>query len=59
MPRNDIPAFPGTQEHVDPGMTLRDFFAALAMTTILKGNDDYIARRSYELADAMLKERDL
>ena len=59
MPRDhdsDPSAFP---TNIEFGMTLRDYFAAHAMPTIHKGNDDYIARRAYELADAMMKERDL
>ena len=63
------PAFPGlhpSQEcrFNDPGMTLRDYFAAKAMQGILaSGNtpksvtNGEIARESYCLADAMLKAR--
>ena len=48
------------------GMTLRDYFAAKALEGLiahlvgLKGKDvqDY-AKRSYEYADAMLKQREL
>jgi len=45
------------------GMTLRDYFAAQALPTIierhqsLNQNYDYIARLSYDLADAMLAAR--
>ena len=45
------------------GMTLRDWFAGqiLCGTSFwdIKENDtEYIARRCYEIADAMIKERD-
>jgi hypothetical protein len=42
-------------------MTLRDHFAALAMQEIYQrvetGGFERVAKLSYELADAMLKER--
>lgn len=67
---NDLQAFP-VSEGIDRaptyGMTLRDYFAAHAMgivpnqnATNMRPNEsgaDYIARRSYEYADAMLKAR--
>jgi hypothetical protein len=42
------------------GMTLRDYFAAKAMQSIFEETCSYstIAERSYEMADAMLKERE-
>lgn len=47
------------------GMSLRDYFAAAALETALRSYEDTInqdvaeriARKSYILADAMLKER--
>ena len=61
------PAFPG---YGDPGMTLRDYFAAKAMQSTL-ADDAYIektqtpaewleivAKASYEIADAMIKARE-
>jgi hypothetical protein len=49
------------------GMTLRDYFAAKALpkvqnayTYTMKQNEsheDYVARRAYDMADAMLKAR--
>lgn len=51
---------------IDPGMTLRDYFAAKAMQGILVnternefsfGKVDEIASKAYELADAMLRAR--
>jgi hypothetical protein len=53
-------AFPS--ENSD-GMNLRDYFAAKALSSIierhqsLNQNYDYIARLSYDLADAMLAAR--
>jgi hypothetical protein len=55
-------------EPIDGGMSLRDYFAAKALpAVIVQCREDtrntgetlvaYFARKSYELADAMLKER--
>ena len=52
----------------DPGMTLRDWFAGQALISTMRlvtgiesepgeGMAQTFARRAYELADAMLKER--
>jgi hypothetical protein len=44
----------------DEGMTLRDYFAAKAMQTVLSsssGHHKNIAELAYQLADAMLKAR--
>jgi hypothetical protein len=65
---NNPPAFPlhnhGAQTlglHVT-GMTLRDYFAAKAMTGLLArtstSNGDAIVKDSYALADAMLAARE-
>lgn len=69
--RSDIPAFPlhnhGTQSlglHFT-GMTLRDYFAAKAMQSMLSEDPEYhqkyqfidLADFSYQCADAMLKAR--
>lgn len=40
------------------GMTLRDYFAAKAMTVVIADTFEEIAKVSYELADAMLKARE-
>ena len=59
---NNPPAFPAR------GMTLRDYFAAAAMQGILAANFDagdvsaatdnaVVALHSYEIADAMLRQR--
>ena len=66
------PAFPrpfsGTTQYAQEGMTLRDYFAAKAMQTLLsseytsqhglhEGWMDALAHESYMVADAMLKAR--
>lgn len=60
------PAFPelGNVGHnsdwlLDNGMTLRDYFAAKAMASLIGGGHraGLIASRAYEIADAMLAER--
>ena len=54
-------AFPNPHRTDELGMTLRDYFAAKAMQEFLTSRDDIenadIAQFSYEIADAMLKER--
>jgi hypothetical protein len=51
--------FPSVSGH--PGMTLRDYFAAAALTGILANNQaiysEWNARYAYETADAMLSRR--
>lgn len=67
---NNPPAFPVPAElcqdlTIDEqrGMTLRDYFAAKAMQTLMNEANDiartklWIAITSYSMADAMLKER--
>jgi hypothetical protein len=54
---------------IERGMTLRDYFAAKAMNAIIPNESGYDferyitiedwAKKSYELADAMLKAREL
>jgi hypothetical protein len=64
------PAFPTTQENGcnsgEPGMTLRDYFAAKAMQTLLASEQpgdeefatfDMYAHDAYKYADAMIKAR--
>ena len=50
------PAFPSAD---NPGMSLRDYFAAKAMQELIVDVEghDYIAEVSYRMADAMLEER--
>jgi hypothetical protein len=67
--KNDIPkpenplAFPNTdcQTFSHDGMTLRDYFAAKAMQSLILQKvevaDGYIAQGAYQIADAMLQER--
>ncbi len=55
------PAFP-SERFKEEGMTLRDYFAAKAMQGLLAcdwvdENTD-IAQAAYEVADAMIKERE-
>jgi hypothetical protein len=66
------PAFPGTQyaNGVQPtgfsqGMTLRDYFAAKAMQSILAREHgrstttlEFVGNHAYQYADAMLKARE-
>jgi hypothetical protein len=62
---NTILAFPSVHEgdRIEPGMSLRDYFAGRAMVGILAGaarsafNDSGIAEWAYRLADAMLAAR--
>jgi hypothetical protein len=63
---NGGPAFPyvcGEKFDYGTGMSLRDYFAAKAMQTLLLDDNydfsdrDLIARKAYAFADAMLKER--
>ena len=51
---------------LESGMTLRDYFAAKAMQSFTniwyedaKNTPESIAKKSYKLADAMLKQREL
>jgi hypothetical protein len=58
------PAFPTTiNREIVRGMTLRDYFAAKALSAYLDGEDApvafaMIAARSYRMGDAMLKARE-
>ena len=66
--RNSGPAFPTTTEHGfncgEPGMSLRDYFAAKAMQGFLTAEyastyrPEVWAKEAYGMADAMLKARD-
>jgi hypothetical protein len=55
-------AFPNPNRTDQEGMTLRDYFAAKAMQGLMVDvhtpDCDYIAKTSYDLADAMLKARE-
>jgi hypothetical protein len=53
------PAFPRTQWPNETGMTLRDYFAAMAMQMLVNENYfDVSATLAYKMADAMLKARE-
>jgi hypothetical protein len=54
------PAFPGSNNVHQSGMTLRDYFAAAGMAQLARMNapPNSVARWAYEIADAMLAERD-
>lgn len=41
----------------DPGMDLRDYFAAKAMQALIQRDEQSIAWEAYRLADEMMKER--
>lgn len=59
------PAFPGENEmgHQDPGMDMRDYFAAKVLCSIISAqncshmSDQQKANYSYQVADKMLKAR--
>jgi hypothetical protein len=56
------PAFP-TERNLTQGMTLRDYFAAVALQGLLAANpgpsvtSEFLAADAYGIADAMLEER--
>lgn len=55
-------AFPVMEPYLNPGMTLRDYFAAAALQGMLANgrtpmSHESHARAAYLLADAMLRER--
>ncbi len=61
------PAFPVESGILNKGMTLRDYFAAHVLSVLpeqtaynMEPNETksaFVARKAYEFADAMLKER--
>ena len=65
----NIQAFPGKEESAFGqdtghyyGMTLRDYFAAKVITgayqNVSPGSQSELAKRAYEIADAMLNQRE-
>lgn len=61
--RNGGPAFPQIDQLTTiSGMTLRDYFAAKVMQALIANPDnttyDFISKHAYEMADAMLAERE-
>jgi hypothetical protein len=60
-PRDQLSAFPWVcrdQQIVAKGMTLRDYFAAQAMQSLIQRDEANIAAEAYRFADAMLEARD-
>ena len=59
---NNPPAFPNPHLRDDSGMTMRDYFAGMALQGFVLDyvydNSDEIAERAYTIADAMLKARE-
>ena len=61
---NNPKAFPDPHLRGDEGMTLRDYFAAKAMTGLLTAeivgeySNEHVAEIAYRIADAMLKARE-
>ena len=62
----NIPAFPapaGVSHITEQGMTLRDYFAAKAMTGLLTAeivgeySNEHVADIAYRIADAMMEAR--
>ena len=60
--KNTMPAFP---QPINPseqgrGMTLRDYFAAQAMQSMLNNSTHYesVAKYAYRMADEMMKARE-
>lgn len=52
------PAFPFTPDTLQTGMSLRDYFAGMAMDRPVTGSTpEDIAAEAYAIADAMLRER--
>ena len=52
-------AFPNPHLTHETGMTMRDYFAAKAMHTIMLGSANYqaVAKYAYLMADAMMEAR--
>ena len=64
QPRNP-PAFPNINTHERSGMTLRDYFAAKAISGVMSGEyfgsqplSEYV-KTAFQIADEMLKQREL
>ena len=58
------PAFPNNQDTIEwrEGITIRDYFAAKVITgafqNVSAGSQSELAKRAYEIADAMIKQRE-
>jgi len=60
-PIDDGAAFPVAHSYlIQPGMSLRDYFAAKAMQALAQkySHEGDISRNAYKIADAMLKARE-
>lgn len=66
MPDDSPPAFPVPAQYTihnelvsdqAPGMSLRDYFAAMALLLQPSDHESIVARRAYAIADAMITER--
>ena len=60
FPHETRSAYTGAINGVNPGMTLRDYFAAKAMQSIINHEKTEVgtAELAYSIADAMIKERE-
>jgi hypothetical protein len=65
MKDKNKPAFPFVAEDhtgmmINMGMTLRDYFAAKAMQTLVSkhSHEGDVSRNAYKIADAMMKARE-
>jgi hypothetical protein len=59
---DNTPAFPAPHFDLaenEHGLTMRDYFAAKAMQSMLNGSTSYenVAKYAYKMADAMMKAR--
>lgn len=65
-PRGNSPAFPcqDASKQIWTGMNLRDYFALEAMNSLIKSKatmesiDTWVSKYAYEIANAMLDERE-
>lgn len=53
-----FPVPPSTYSNINHGMTLRDYFAGQALANVNAVDVTQAAELCYQIADAMLKERD-
>jgi len=54
------PHYDKSDEHLEKGLTMRDYFAAKALANTYMGanHEEESAKRAYKMADAMLRERE-
>lgn len=55
-----FPCWDEDGQSIEKGLTMRDYFAAKALSNTYMGvnHEDESAKRAYKMADAMLKERE-